>query len=504
MAPRFVPCIRPKSITIEIDPVRQLQLGTFEYTVDQLVDHHIDLSVFNSHYHNDRRGRPALHPKILLKIVIIAYSRGIITSRRIAAACRENVIFMVLAEQTTPDFTTFATFVSSMSEEIVGIFCDVLFCCWQLGLIGGEMFATDGCKISSNAAKEWSGTLDDLEKKQVKFREAVEAMLLRHKKEDGVDPLTQSEEHRKEKCEKNIEKIAAFLKTTKKKIGQRKAELQSNITDNESAKMKTSHGTIQGYVAAATVDAKNQIITHAEAFGTGQEHALFKPMIEGTKKNLMAIGQPADCLVNTTQSADSGYHSEESCKYAEGAKLKAYIPDNHFRSRDPRFEDAAKHRSESVIKSGKQEFRYEPERECWICPMGKELHLDRGPRKNNGFIRKIYAARVDDCAECPLRAECLHRKNAKRRHISIVIETLPQDNPCSRMRDKIDTHEARAIYSQRMGIVEPVFGNITHTKGMNRFTLRGKLKVSLQWMLYAIVHNIEKISHVYHMRFAFG
>lgn len=502
--PKFIPCDRPKSISIVIDSERQLQLGTFEYTVDQLVERHIDLSIFNHHYHNDRAGRPAINPKVLLKIILVAYSRGIITSRKIAAACRENVMFMVLAAETKPDFTTLAAFVSSMEKEIVEIFCDVLLCCWQLDLIGGEMFATDGCKLSSNAAKEWSGTLDELEKKRVKFKSAIEELLLRHKKEDGVDPLTQSEELRKEKFTDNLERITTFLKTAKKKIGRRKDELQSNITDNESAKMLTSHGVLQGYIAAATVDAKNQIITHAEAFGKGQEHELFQPMIEGTKKNLIAIGKHDDCLKGTTHAADTGYHSEENCKLAEDEKLKAYIPDNQFRSRDPRFDNAAKYKPKTTRKCKGLEFRYDPEHDCWICPEGKELHLEHGPCKAGNHIKKTYAAREEDCTVCPLKADCLQRANAKRRHFQVTTEKLPINNACSRMREKIDTLVGREIYSRRMGIVEPVFGNITHSKGMNRFTLRGKIKVSLQWMLFAIVHNIEKISHVYHMRFAFG
>lgn len=502
--PRFIPHDRPESITLVLDPDKQLQPGTFEFTVDQLVEHHIDLTIFDKHYRNDHVGRPALNPKVLLKIILLAYSRGIITSRRIAAACRENIVFMVLAAQQAPDFTTLAAFVSSMGPEITEVFCDVLWCCWQLGLVGGEMFATDGCKLSSNAAKECSGTLDDLAAKREKFREAIEEMLARHKTEDGADPLTQAEEVRKEKYEKKIERIATFLKTAKPKMGARNVEVQSNITDNESAKMQTSHGMLQGYVAAATVDAKHQIIVHAEAFGTGQEHAVFEPMMEGTKKNLMAIGQPADFLTGTTHIADSGYHSKETCQYAEDEGIKAFIPDNQFRSRDLRYSDAPSHRPEPEEKSEYEKFRYEPESDCWICPMGKELRLDRGPRKTSGFIRKRYAAREEDCAVCPMKRDCM-RKNAKRRTISPAIEKLPsEENASSRMRDKIDTPEAREVYSHRMGIVEPPFGNITFTKGMDRFTLRGKIKVSLQWMLYAIVHNIEKISHVYHMRFSFG
>lgn len=69
-----------------------------------------------------------------------------------------------------------------------------------------------------------------------------------------------------------------------------------------------------------------------------------------------------------------------------------------------------------------------------------------------------------------------------------VTETLT-----SRMRDKIDTPEGRAIYSRRLGIVEPVFGNIGAQKGMNRSTLRGSVKVNIQWRLYCLVHNLEKV-----------
>jgi len=62
-----------------------------------------------------------------------------------------------------------------------------------------------------------------------------------------------------------------------------------------------------------------------------------------------------------------------------------------------------------------------------------------------------------------------------------------------RMREKIDSHEGRKTYSKRLGIVEPVFANIRSCKRMNRFTLRGKIKVNIQWQLYCLVHNIEKI-----------
>jgi hypothetical protein len=58
---------------------------------------------------------------------------------------------------------------------------------------------------------------------------------------------------------------------------------------------------------------------------------------------------------------------------------------------------------------------------------------------------------------------------------------------------KIDTPEAREIYGQRLAIVEPVFGNLRSQKRLDRFTLRGKITVNIQWLLYCMVHNIEKL-----------
>ncbi|MGD0917233.1 MAG: transposase [Thermodesulfobacteriota bacterium] len=69
-----------------------------------------------------------------------------------------------------------------------------------------------------------------------------------------------------------------------------------------------------------------------------------------------------------------------------------------------------------------------------------------------------------------------------------VLETLTQ-----KMKRKIDSIEGRLIYNRRLGTAEPVFGNICSTLGLNRFTLRGKRKVTTQWLLYCAVHNLFKV-----------
>jgi transposase len=108
---------------------RQIMPGTFEEAINQIVDKHIDLTIFESRYKNDETGRCAYDPAILLKIVLLAYSRGITGSRKIEQACNENVIFMAISADSHPDHSTIAAFISKMEKEIKGIFCDILIVC---------------------------------------------------------------------------------------------------------------------------------------------------------------------------------------------------------------------------------------------------------------------------------------------------------------------------------------------------------------------------------------
>ncbi len=160
---------------------RQILPGTFEYSLHYLIDNEIDLSIFESRYRNDETGAPAYDPAILLKIILYAYSRGITSSRKIAQCCQENIIFMALSADTRPHFTTVADFISTLNEEIIGLFLEVIMICDEMDLIGKEMFAVDGCKLPSNASKAWSGTKGELEKKKEKMEKAIRQIVKRHR-----------------------------------------------------------------------------------------------------------------------------------------------------------------------------------------------------------------------------------------------------------------------------------------------------------------------------------
>jgi transposase len=146
-----------QSLLIPVSLKEQLMPGTLEFAIHTLVEERLDVSVFDGNYQNDETGRRAYDPKILLKIVLLGYSRGLISSRQVERACCENVTFMAMSCNQRPDHSTIAAFVSSMKDQILPLFRDILLVCEQEDLLGGTFFALDGIKLRSNASMEWSG-----------------------------------------------------------------------------------------------------------------------------------------------------------------------------------------------------------------------------------------------------------------------------------------------------------------------------------------------------------
>ena len=183
----------------------QLIPGTLEYAIHHVVEERLDLSMFDDRYCNDETGRKAIDPKVLIKIVLFGYSRGLISSRALERACFENITFMALSCGQKPDHSTIAAFVSSMDEQVEELFTKVLLICEEEGLLGGTHFSLDGLKLSSNASKEWSGTFSDLQKKQEMLERKVKEAVREHRRSDKkARGKTGSDRHRRDKRIKGL------------------------------------------------------------------------------------------------------------------------------------------------------------------------------------------------------------------------------------------------------------------------------------------------------------
>ena len=501
---KFKPCNEDQMVMLPISLPNQLVPGTLEHTISELVDKHMDLSVFDARYNNDETGAAAIHPKILLKVILVAYSKGMLSSRQIERACQENIIFIALSYGYAPDHSTIAAFISSMQSEIQTIFSNILLVCEEMGLLGGTHFSMDGVKLSANVSKEWSGTFDELKRKRDKLQEKLQQVIAEHAQADQLPEVeVERQKKRQRRFQLQVERLNEFLQTQEPKLGSEGKEIQSNVIDNESVKMPTSHGVLQGYNAQALVDSKHQIILAAEAFAS-QDQENLEPMLDGAKKNVAAIGKDETYFQGKQLTSDSNYHSYEALVVCQDEKVDAYIPDIEFRKRDPRFADQqrfkdgvhGRQRADAKPRLfSASDFSFDASRQVYLCPHGKELRCHARNQPNRYRTYDVYHARVEDCAACPLRTRCLSKSTASRRYLSIQVETQPP-NLIDEMKAKIDSEEGKKIYARRLGIVEPVFANICVQKHMNRFTVRTKRKVDVQWRLFVLVHNIGKI-HVF-------
>ena len=492
---KYKPSNEDQLVMLPISLQDQLVPGTLEHTISKLVDKHIDLSVFDARYNNDDSGATAIHPKILLKVILLAYARGMISSRQIERACHENILFIALSYGFTPDHSTIAQFISSMQTEIQSIFSNILLVCEELGLLEGTHFSLDGVKLSANVSKEWSGTIKELKHKRDKLQEKIKRVIAEHAQADKQpEVVVERQKKRERRFQVQVERLNDFLKDREPKRGADGKEIQSNAVDNQSVKMPSSHGVVQGYNAQALVDSKHQVILAAEAFAS-QDHENLKPMLDGAKKNLVTIGKEPTFFEGKQLTADSNYHSLNGLKVCKDEKLDAYIPDIQFRKRDPRFADQERFTKEDVGSKSKftaADFTFDATRQVYRCPHGKDLIRHARGQVNRHRTYDVYHARVADCAACPLRSRCLSKADTSRRYLSIQVDTQ-QPNLIDEMKAKIDSQEGKRIYARRLAIVEPVFANICVQKRMHRFTLRTKLKVDVQWRLFALVHNIGKI-----------
>src|SRR5690606_21254267 len=221
--PKYIPYNLNQDAMVVINFSEQLQPGTFEHAIAYLVDERLDLSLFAERINDDDGGRPAYDPAIMLKIILFAYSKGITSSREIQWCCRHNIIFKALSCDSEPHFTSIASFVSSHAKAVEDLFEQILLICDEEGLIGNELFATDGCKLPSNAAKEWSGTFKELEAKRKKYRKLIRAHIQEHKQLDKNEPREAERAKRLEQSintlDKAFNKVDQFLKTQSPRMG---------------------------------------------------------------------------------------------------------------------------------------------------------------------------------------------------------------------------------------------------------------------------------------------
>ncbi len=467
---RYKPVDRsPRFLPIVLDA--QLMTGSFEYALDYPIDNEFDLSGVAARYRNDETGAPAYDPAVMLKIVLLAYSRGMVSSRAIERQCREIVLFMAISGDSAPQFTTIAKFVRELAGEVSEIFTQVLVICDRQGLIGRQMFAIDGVKLPSNADKRRSGTHAELAHEAERMETAVAKMLQAHR---GRDERAEADEDeaanaaRIERLRTEAKRIRHFLASHAGRRSEKGAIRKSNLTDNDSAKMAISKGVIQGYTAVAAVDGQAQIIVAAQAHGSRSEQSVLLPMVE------MAGAVRTE---QTVVVADAGYHSETNLQGLCERGVPALIADGLMRRRDARFADQTRYKAlpdplYDKTASGKRpedkfqpaDFNFDPTSGTCICPAGKKLYSTGSACFAHGRRHRKFQGAKRDCVPCQLRERCLrYPQRTQTRQVAFFDKSqLSPLRYTEIMKRAIDSDRGRKLYGRRIAIVEPVFANLRH------------------------------------------
>jgi len=408
-------------------------------------------------------GNMPYHPKMMLKVLFYSYASGIFSSRNIAKALGENLPLIYLAAWQRPDFRTVNNFRLNNLKEIENLFVQIVRMCQQLKMVKLGHISIDGSKFKANAADRRAYDRKRIEKEMKRLLDKAAKKDLEEDALYGSDKTSDElpEEIRNRDC--RIEK----LKQIQKQLDQQDKK-KLNATDPDAVFMKTKAGIKTSYNAQTAVDEKVQVIAAAEVTNEQNDLEQLLPMIEQTEQN-------TDASISIL-SADAGYSSAKNLEKLEPLDIDAYIPDDTYQSRT---------RGKKVSPFDKDKFIYDESTDVLTCPAGKVLtfwHI----KQDKCSEYRVY--RCKECGDCQHFGQCTTSPRGRSIWRRIV------DKKLKAMRSKLDSEPGKAIYGKRKHIVEPVFGHIKSVIGFTGFSLRGLKKVSAEFKLVAIAHNLKKIS----------
>ena len=424
--------------------IEWVEEGSLARFISDVVDHleeQGNLSRFYEGYREDGWGHPAYHPRMLVKVLVYGYCKGVMSSRRIAQALVENVEFRYLSANQRPDFRTISDFRKNHLAELDGLFVEVLRLCQEAGLSKMGRVALDGRKVAGNAALEKNRRKESIEAEVRRILEEAERVdteedqrygrsrrgdelpeglrtkqdRLRRLREAGKRLEEAEQRARHEQEEKLSQREEDEKKTGKKKRGRKPKqpeevvdkEAKANVTDPDSRILKTRKGWVQGYNGQAIADCESQVIVAQDVTQEENDVQQLAPMLKSCEKQ---AGHRPDELV-----ADAGYWSEDNAGL-ENEQTELFI---------------------ATRKEWKQ----------------RKALREKGPPR--GRIRK---------------------------------DTSPKEM----MERKLLTKRGRRVYRQRGPTIEAVFGQMV-MRGLTRFLLRGVEKVRAEWSMWCMTHNLLKL-----------
>jgi transposase len=428
-------------------------------------------------------GRPAYHPKMMIKVLLWGYSTGIRSSRKIEERLEQDVVFMWLAGLEKPDFRTLCLFRTNNKEALENIFTDVIVVARSMGMATLGLVALDGSKVRANCGINTFKKLEDWKETLKEAKREAQRMIREAEDIDEEEDRIHGEDKRGYELPKEIEKVQDRMKKIEELIKRahemgKEDQARVSLTDAEASFMHKGNTSIPAFNAQLAVT-EDQLIVYADVTAEPVDVNQTKKAVEGMEKTAK---EKLKIVV-----ADTGYGGGENLRYLEDNKIDGYIP-----SEDERHIGSKKRQKAREHLFEKEIFIYDAHGDKYTCPHGEALRpVARSKFKSKYSKREVTTYRTErgTCAACPVREKCTTSIKLGR-----AITRDGYEEYRERMKGKLSTSEGRSIYGKRKCLVEPVFGQIKTRNGFSQFLLRGLEKVRLEWKIAAIAHNLLKIA----------
>jgi len=429
--------------------------------IDGYVDQ-LDLSSlgFDRAYAADT-GRPGFDPKDLLKLYVYGYLNGICSSRKLERETLRNVELMWLIGRLHPDFKTIAEFRRRNRAALAPVFREFTMFCKRLDLFGAELVAIDGSKFRAVNSKKRNYSRPMLEEILHAVDERITRYLDTSEVADGEDERQPNEGVDRAAELVRLESRAAEVRAMLAELDLT-GESQISLTDPDSRTMKVRVGTDVCYNAQTAVDDKHKLIVAVEVTNEPTDRNWLSRMALEAKQ---ILDVEALSVV-----ADRGYSSAREVETCVEANITPYLP---------KPETSA---NKALGLFTKNDFRYDRERDLYVCPAGEELTFRHASHEKGRDIRyyRTYA-----CKQCPLRSRCT--RNTQSRRISRTANEHVLEEMNERVAQRPD------ILRRRKTIVEHPFGTIKRWMNQAYFLTRGLASVRAEFSLSALAYNLKRV-----------
>jgi transposase len=419
-------------------------------------------------------GSPAYHPRALLSVWLYGFMTGVRSSRKLEAACRDQVSYLWLTGWQHPDHNTLWRFYQSHRQAMRKLLKYTVATAVELKLIDLAVQAIDGTKIPANAARDRNYDSAELQRLLERTEIAIAEMETQNESgEDAPPPRLPEELQQVQVLRQKIRKAMDHLEQNPKLK-------RVNLTDEDAQLMKGRDRIITGYnaqtmvspLAAETAKESGMLITATKVVNTAADSGQLTSMLEQAEA---LTGERVPVTL-----ADGGYHTIANLETGEQRGQTLVMTERYKDSaQGPYFKDR---------------FLYEPETDSFLCPKGQRLHfrgLRHQERLHSGQIR-VYSASRTACRLCPALGICTRDKHGGR-----AIWIGPSDRLLNEHRQWMRTDQARELYARRQQLCEPVFGILKDQMGARRFLLRGLLNVCAEFTLIATAFNLKTLSRVW-------